>query len=90
MSKLAKDLLYGGRNEYLDLVRLGGFLGLLVFLGLVIAKYWQTGEFSEWGFAGAFVSLIGGIAAAIWGRTRIDRIQREDSISFLPADREPS
>lgn len=87
MSKLLKDMLYGGRNEYLDLVRLLGFLGGLVFLGLTISKHVRTGEFSEWGFAAAFVALVTGIAAAIYGRARIDRIQREDAITFAPAEK---
>lgn len=84
MSKLLKDLLYGGRNEYFDIVRLLGFLGGLVFLGLTIAKFIRTGEFNEWGFVVALVALVTGLAAAIYGRARIDRIQREDSITFAP------
>ena len=88
MIKLLKDLLYGGRNEYLDLIRVLGTIGGLVFLGLTIAKFVQTGEFNEWTFAAAWVALLGGTAAAIYGRARIDRVQREDAISFAPPERE--
>lgn len=87
MSKLLKDLLYGGRNEYLDLIRVLGGLGGLVFLVLEILEFAGVGKFEEWAFVSAWGALLASTAAAIWGRARIDRIQREDSISFAPVER---
>lgn len=82
MSNLLKDLLYGGRNEYLDIVRVLALLGGLTFLGLTIAKYCHTRTFEEMTFAGAWVMLLGGTVAAIYGRSRTDRLQREDVETF--------
>ncbi|MES2987659.1 MAG: hypothetical protein V4808_07120 [Pseudomonadota bacterium] len=85
LSTLLKDLFYGGRNEYLDAVRLLAILGGLVFLGLVIARYRQTGEFDMLGFASAWVLLLGGTVAAIYGRSKTDSLQREDAERFPDA-----
>lgn len=87
IGKLLRDLLYGGRNEYLDLIRLLGGLGVIVFLVLTCIEFAHTLKFDKWSFAAAFVSILTGVAAAIWGRTRIDRIQREDAISFAPGEK---
>ncbi|MFQ6299235.1 hypothetical protein, partial [Escherichia coli] len=71
--KLFKDLLYGGRNEYLDIVRLLGLLGGLTFLGLKIAKYVRTGAFDETTFGLGWASVLGSTVAAIYARNRSDR-----------------
>lgn len=71
--KLFKDLLYGGRNEYLDIVRLLGLLGGLTFLGLEIAKYVRTGAFDETTFGLGWASVLGSTVAAIYARNRSDR-----------------
>lgn len=78
MGKLLKDLLYGGRNEYLDIVRVLCLLGGLVFLTLTVLEFRRTGVFDKLTFVGAWVPLITGTAAAIWGRVKTDRLQRED------------
>jgi len=75
--KWFKDLLYGGRNEYLDIVRLLGLAGGLTFLGIEIAKYVRTGAFDEMQFALAWASLFGSIVAGIYARNYSDRRQRE-------------
>lgn len=75
--KLVKDLLYGGRNEYLDIVRVLGLLGGVTFLGIEIAKYVQTSTFDEMQFALAWASLFGSTVAGIYARNRSDRRQRE-------------
>lgn len=86
---LFKDLLYGGRNEYLDVVRLLVLLGGLVFLGLTIAEFVRTATFDKLTFAAAWAALLGATVAAIYGRSRTDRLQREDVATFgLPDDGE--
>lgn len=85
MSKLLKDLLYGGHNEYLDLIRVLGLLGGLLFLVLTVLEFAGVGQFDEWSFAAAWVALVGGTAGALWGRTRIDRMQREDAVAGIVA-----
>jgi hypothetical protein len=82
MRAVLKDLLYGGRNEYLDLIRVLGALGAITFLALSAAEFARRGAFDKWEFVAAWVALLGGTAGAIWGRTRIDRAQREDAERF--------
>lgn len=84
--KLLKDLLYGGRNEYLDIVRVLCLLGGLVFLTLTVIEFRRTGVFDKVTFTAAWVPLIAGTAAAIWGRAKTDRLQREDAAAFAPPD----
>ncbi len=81
--KLVKDLLYGGRNEYLDIIRVLALLGGIVFLTLTCVQFAKTGVFDMVTFAGAWASLLGATALAIYGRTRSDRIQRED-VAMMP------
>lgn len=81
--KLVKDLLYGGRNEYLDIIRVLALLGGIVFLALTSVQFAKTGVFDMVTFAGAWASLLGATALAIYGRTRSDRIQRED-VALMP------
>lgn len=75
--KWLKDLLYGGRNEYLDIVRVLGLAGGFTFLGIEIAKYVRTGAFDEMQFALAWASLFGSIVAGIYARNHSDRSQRK-------------
>lgn len=74
-----KDLLYGGRNEYLDIVRLLALLGGLLFLVLTAIEFAHTGTFDKLTFAGAWATLLGATVAAIWGRSRNDSMQRADA-----------
>lgn len=75
--KPLKDLLYGGRNEYLDIVRVLALLGGLTFLGLSIADYVRSGAFREMAFAGAWATTLTASTGAIYARNRSDRKQRE-------------
>lgn len=75
--KALKDLLYGGRNEYLDIVRVLALLGGLTFLGLSIADYVRSGTFREMAFAGAWATMLTATTGAIYARNRSDRKQRE-------------
>lgn len=76
---LLKDLLYGGRNEYLDIVRLLALLGGLVFLVLTVIEFARTGVFDKLTFAGAWATLLGATVGAIYARSHTDRVQREDA-----------
>jgi hypothetical protein len=78
LAKLFKDLLYGGRNEYLDIVRLLALLGGLVFLALTVIEFARVGVFDKLTFAGAWATLLGATVAAVWGRSHTDRLQRQD------------
>lgn len=84
VTKLLKDLLYGGRNEYLDVVRLLALLGGLVFLVLTVIEFARVGVFDKLTFAGAWATLLGATVAAIYARSHTDRVQREDAAA-LPA-----
>lgn len=75
--KWLKDLLYGGRNEYLDVVRVLSFLGGLTFLGLTIARYVRTGEFDGVTFGVGWASVLGATVGAIYARNHSDRVQLE-------------
>lgn len=75
--KLFKDLLYGGRNEYLDVVRLLGLLGGLTFLGLTIAHYVQTRAFDGVTFGVGWASVLTATVGAIYARNHSDRVQLE-------------
>jgi len=79
--KALKDLLYGGRNEYLDIVRVLALLGGLTFLGLSIADYVRAGAFREMAFAGAWATMLGATTGAIYARNRSDRKLRTASDS---------
>ncbi|WEK00615.1 MAG: hypothetical protein P0Y59_02670 [Candidatus Sphingomonas phytovorans] len=79
VGKLLKDLLYGGRNEYLDIVRLLALLGGLVFLSLTVVEFARTGVFDKLTFAGSWATLLGATVAAVWGRSHTDRLQRQDA-----------
>ena len=58
-------------------------LGGVVFLTLTSVQFAKTGVFDMVTFAGAWASLLGATALAIYGRTRSDRIQRED-VALMP------
>lgn len=93
--KWVKDLLYGGRNEYLDIVRLLGLVGGLTYVGLEIAKYVRTGVFDEVQFALGWTSVFGSIVAGVYARNHSDRRQREadavaDHAGELPPPPEPN
>lgn len=79
MIKLLKDLLYGGRNEYLDIVRVLAFLGGLVFLVLVCLKFAGVGSFDEAAFGMGWATVLGATVAAIYARSHTDRVQRQDA-----------
>jgi hypothetical protein len=74
--KLLKDLLYGGRNEYLDIVRLLGLVGGLTFIGLEIAKFVRTGVFDEVQFGLGWASVFGATVAGIYARNHSDQRER--------------
>jgi hypothetical protein len=77
LAKLLKDLLYGGRNEYLDIVRLLCLLGGVTFLGLSIADYAKTGVFDGVKFGLGWASVLGATVTAIYARNHADRVQLE-------------
>lgn len=85
VAKLLKDLLYGGRNEYLDIIRLLSLLGGLVFLVLTGVEFVRTGAFDKLTFAAAWATMLGATVGAIYARSRSDRVQREDLAKFPPA-----
>lgn len=85
--KLLKDLLYGGRNEYLDIVRVLALLGGIVFLVLVVCEFAGLGQFDEVSFAGAWAGVLTASTGVVYARNRSDRLQREHAAA-LQADLE--
>jgi len=90
LEKLLKDLLYGGRNEYLDVVRVLALLGGLVFLALAALEFTGLGAFDEVAFAGGWTAIIGATAAAIYARNRSDRKQRDADAAAATLSERPS
>ena len=84
ITKLLRDLLYGGENEYLDIVRLSAAGGVLLFFGLSIAKAFQ-GPIDLSDFAGNWVLLLPATAAAVGARQLSDRYGR---VRAIPKDAE--
>lgn len=80
-----RDLLYGGRNEYLDIVRVLVLLGGLVFLILAILEFAGLGRFDEGTFAAAWSGMLAASTASIYARNRSDRVQREHAAALAAA-----
>lgn len=76
--KPLKDLLYGGRNEYLDVVRVLVLLGAATFLLLEVLKASGAVDFNGVAFAGSWATVLGASVAAIYARSHSDRRQRAD------------
>ncbi|WP_034157907.1 hypothetical protein [Sphingomonas sp. ERG5] len=78
MIKLLKDLLYGGRNEYLDIVRLLALLGGLTFLALEVCEFAGLGKFDEGAFGASWAAVMAATVGAIYARNRSDSQHRQD------------
>jgi hypothetical protein len=79
--KAFKDLLYGGRNEYLDVIRVLVLLGGVTFLVLEVLKSAGVVALHEVAFAGAWATMLTASVGAIYARNRSDRRQREQDLS---------
>ncbi len=79
--KVIKDLLYGGRNEYLDVVRVLALLGGLTFLILGVLDFLRRGTFDAFAYSASWSTLLGATTGAIYARNRSDRRQREQDQS---------
>lgn len=79
--KPLKDLLYGGRNEYLDVIRVLVLLGGITFLVLEVLKSAGAVVLDEVAFAGAWATMLTASVGAIYARNRSDRRQREQDLS---------
>jgi hypothetical protein len=84
--KALKDLLYGSRNEYLDIVRLLALLGGVTFIALSIADFAATRAFAPVAFAGAWATLLGATTAAIYARNRSDIRHQTGDAPVVTAD----